>query len=159
MNKHVQNTAIDWPDWWCGKGKHFLEGFPYVGSQCKVVKHVARLLKLRNSSSFDSAWLAAGYTLEKRYSVLHVVASMYLIISRYVKWPNYYFYPEDRCSLLLGVIPGVGYDAEDLIEEIRVFFGLSGMKDGDFRYDETVLDGKFVDIINLIDLSGWCDGI
>ena len=147
MHSSPDNYTIDWPPWWKGKGGHFLEGFPFFGTQCKIIRHVRTCLESRNQKLFDSVWIKSGRPLEE---CRFIAANIGLIVQAYVAWPNYCFFPEDRTSLLLGVIPGVWFDAEDPVEDVRSFFHIRGVRDGDFTYYSAVLEGRFVDLVDII---------
>ena len=147
MSDNNPHTPIDWPEWWRGAHRHFLEGTPLVGTQCKVIQHVCRLLELRDASSFDAAWSAAGYPAEK---CREISASVKEIIKPYIKWPNAFFLPDDRAELVFCNIPSAGFDTEDPIEDARIFFQLKRMKEDCFEYYDIVFEGKFKDFVALI---------
>ena len=139
--------AIDWPSWWNGEKSHFLEGIPFIGSQCKIIRHVRCCLKSRTESLCLKAWTDAGYS----FSLSDCVArKVFDIVTPYISWPNHYFFPEDRVALLFGVIPGVGFDAEDIVEDIRESFNVKGVSGSDELYYEIVLQGKFKEFVNLV---------
>ena len=146
----MSNTSyitIDWPQWWKGKGHHCLEGMPFIGTHCKVIRTARLCLQCRSQDLFKSVWSTNEYSIDQCRSVSEKVRE---IVHAYIAWPNYYFLPEDRVAILLGVIPGVWYDAEDPVEDVRKAFHLKGVKDGDASYYDVVLDGKYKDLLDMI---------
>jgi hypothetical protein len=49
----------------------------------------------------------------------------------------------------MGVIPGVWFDPEDPVEEIRSFFHVKGLREGDSCYYDIVLRGTIKECIGL----------
>ena len=138
---------IDWPQWWKGQGNHFLEGAPFIGTHCRIINCVRGVLSCRDQELFDLAWAQSGYSIERCRSISEQVGSL---VKPYIAWPNYYFFPDDRLALLLGVIPGVWFDAEDPVEDVRKHWHLPGLKENDSNYYNLVLSGRFKDLVDLI---------
>ncbi len=150
MLNNGQYPLIDWPQWWRGERHHFLEGMPFVGPHCKIIKLARECLKLRNETVFESAWADKGYSIAQCYFVSKKV---FTIVKEFICWPNFYFLPGDCTAILFGVIPGVWFDSEDPVEEIKNEFHLSGMKNGDSQYYDVVLHGRFMECMTLLTQS------
>lgn len=144
------NLVIDWPCWWKGAGHHLLEGMPFIGTHCRIIKDVRSRLNLRDDALFDDIWKKQGYSAELCRFVTFKAGE---ILRKYIAWPNHLFFPEDRIALLFGVIPGVWFDSEDPVEEVRQHFNLAGLKDNDTTYYDVVLNGRFKEFVSLVETS------
>ena len=109
------NETINWPSWWKGSRRHWLEGMPLIGSHVKLQKHMQLILSGRNESDCVNKWSMTAYDEAKRKLFL---AKVYKVVRAYIKLPNHFYFPSDLCAVSLGIFPGSWYDPEDIISDI-----------------------------------------
>jgi hypothetical protein len=134
---------ITWPKWWKGAGKHFLEGFPFWGTQNKIIDEVKNSLSSRDYPSCSIEWKKEGFNSD---DCMEISRRCLKCISDLVAWPNSYYMPHDKVALLFGLIPGVAYEPEDVIDSIISEFDLE-LTD---ELTDIMLEGDFIEFINLV---------
>lgn len=139
-------VKVDWPNWWKGKGNHFLEGMPYIGTHRRIIKEIQSILALRSCDEFDLVWSERGHAFED-YKI--VSEKVKVVMNGYIKWPNNFFYPDDKTALLLGLIPGVWFDPEDPVDEIKLFFKEADSRIVESQFYEVIISGTFIDLVGM----------
>lgn len=158
-------VPVEWPPWWKGKGKHFLEGFPFWGPHVSIIKSVRDILTNRTPEMFATAWNEMNEPIDKCHAVC---ISLNAIIAEYIKWPNCYFLPDDTSALLLGLIPGCEIESKDIIREIYnkmhknasscnpinqswfINILLRPMNNSEMEIQEKVIEGKFIKLYYIL---------
>lgn len=149
--EHESFPNVAWPDWWKGKGHHLLEGMPIFGTQNKIIHHVCRVLQARTEAMFISEWTKTQFSIEL---CTNVSQRIWDIVNHYIKWPNAYFFPGDKNALLLGIIPGVWFDTEDVLEEVGGYFRLSRVNEKYLQFLDLACEGEYLELVKLISAEG-----
>lgn len=92
----------------------FLDGFPFLGTHARVIRRAIEVLKLRDALEVQREWEAVmenGISERGRKEA-------FTVIGKYIHWPTYAFVPADRAVVVLGCIPGVWFDPDDLLREL-----------------------------------------
>ena len=99
----------------------FLAGIPFVGCQHGILKNAGKILSERTNESFICAWSLSGHKLCKVARFCHAIKAY---THDWTEWPNCYYLPNDNARILLGYIPGVAVDPEDVVIPLCRSYGV-----------------------------------
>jgi hypothetical protein len=115
--------SIDWPEWWLRRPgeRDFLEGMPVIGPHARILRETRLILTAREKDvdRIKDSW--AGF--EAPFPCVAEREVAFGILDNYIEWPNHLFIPEDRGPIILGWIPGIWIDPEDVVDDIARAFG------------------------------------
>lgn len=120
---HMTSTTIEpieWPKWYNSSNRYFLEGVPFIGIHSRILRKAKLSLKRRAHNETNILW--KDY-YEQVPSVIER-EKVFRILDHYLNWPNHNFIPTDRASIVLGFIPGIWIDPDDIIDDIIKEFNL-----------------------------------
>lgn len=106
---------VDWIEGRESALQKFFRAVPFIGYNHKLVYQSWRILKRRAFFEFEESWREAGFTLP---DIVPITEAVFHATCQFLKWPNSYYFPNDRFSVITGQIPGVHFDPEDIFDEL-----------------------------------------
>lgn len=136
-----KNGVVDYPLNSSKRIKYFIS-LPFIGKISKTKRNAFSVLRSRDIDFLRNRWETCGANIPEVFIFLRLIRYF-----SYMKWPNYYFVPEDKAYIVLGYFTGVNDEAEDCIVPICKMFGITIDDDGMveivdsiFNHDCTILD-------------------
>ncbi len=144
---------INWQQGKFQKKKSFLHGAPFVGQHCRVLKNTRSILAHRTIDVCIDEWRKLGVGTR---DLIPFLLGVYHVVYPFTKWPTCYFLPLDRASIILGQIPGVWYDPEDIVKDLNTYFAWGREKME--CIDSILLDDMSVEVLYRAGEGEWRGG-
>ena len=129
---NCESEVIDWHCEFSREKTPFSAGIPFIGFQCKVLRHARKILNYRNVENALDRWIGEGYDA---YSVSIFCDRIFHLTVEWARWPNHYFFPDDNARVLLCNIPGLDVELSDVIIPLFKMYGVDwgGKDDASWR--------------------------
>ncbi len=143
-------TAIDWPNWWkkSRDKRYFLEGMPYFGPAARIIREAKKEVKSRSYLDAFNAWS----DIDDYCSSTSRREDVFKVVKNYINWPNHNFIPEDKAAIVLGFLPGIWIDCEDVLDDILLLFKIDKSNINIYlSCQKSIMEGSLKDLFILLD--------